>query len=506
MDTTLIALIAAAAGLAVGYIVRQSLAKRKVDSVEQRVEETLQEAKKEAQEKLLEAQEKAVGILDEAKKEAADRQKRLDKIEELLMKREESLDKKIEATDQEKKNLEAAQKEVTSHKEKLQKEIDKQTTELERVAELSREDAKKELLAHIEKEHEEEVLEHLRTFEERKTKEIDRRAKDMLAGALQRYSSSVVSEVTTTYVDLPNEDLKGRIIGKEGRNIKTLERLTGVDVVVDETPDSVMISSYDPIRRQVARVALEELIKDGRIQPARIEEAVENARKTINEKVKEGGEAAVFDVGISGFDDRLVQLIGRLRYRTSYGQNVLLHSIEAAHIAGMLAQELGADVQVAKKAALVHDIGKAIDHEVQGTHVEIGMRILEKFNVAQEVIDAMKSHHGDYPHSSLEAIIVQVAESMSAARPGARKDTVEAYLKRLEDIENIVAGFEGVEKAYAIHAGREVRIFVTPEEISDLEMHKLAREVAKKLEEDLKYPGEIKVHVIRETRAVEYAK
>ncbi len=498
--------LAALVGAAAGYVARQSLAKHKANTLEARIEERLAAAKKEAQEKLLEAQEKAVGVLDEAKKEASERQTRLDKIEELLLKREEGLEKRVQETESEAKRL----KEEHVAAEQKQKELEelhkKQVGELERVATLSQEEAKNELIAHMEKEHEEDLLTHLRTLEEKSGKELERKAQDILAGALQRYSSSVVSEVTTTYVDLPNEELKGRIIGKEGRNIKTLERLTGVDVVVDESPDSVMISSFDPLRRQVARVALEELIKDGRIQPARIEEAVESAREKIAEKVKEAGEAAVFDVGISGLDPRLVQLLGRLRYRTSFGQNVLLHSIEAAHIAGMLAQELGADVQVAKKGALLHDVGKAIDHEVQGTHVEIGIRILEKFNVPQEVVIAMRSHHGDWPHESLEAVIVQVAESMSAARPGARKDTVEAYLKRLEDIERVVDTFEGVEKAYAIHAGREVRIFVRPEDINDLAMHTLAKDVAKRLEEELKYPGEIKVNVIRETRVVEYAR
>jgi len=506
MDSLLIALVAALAGAAIGYIARQTIAKRKVNSAEALVEEKLTSAKKEAQEKLLEAQEKAVAILEDAKKEASDRQARLDKIEELLLKREESIEKRTQDADNEAKRLKSAHEETEKLKTELAEGVQKQILELEKVSSLSKEDAKKELLVRIEKESEEDLLARMRTLEQKSGEELDRKAQDMLAGALQRYASSVVSEVTTTYVDLPNEELKGRIIGKEGRNIKALERLTGVDVVVDESPDSVMISSFDPIRRQIARAALEELIKDGRIQPAKIEESVENAKQKISQKIKEAGEAAIFDVGISGIDDRLVQLLGRLRYRTSFGQNVLLHSIEAAHIAGMLAAELGADVQTAKKGALFHDIGKSIDHEVQGTHIEIGIRILEKFNVPQEVIIAMRSHHGDWPHESLEAIIVQVSEGMSAARPGARKDTVEAYLKRLEDIERVVDSFEGVEKAYAIHAGREVRIFVRPQDIGDLEMHKLAKDVAKRLEEELKYPGEIKVHVIRETRVVEYAR
>jgi ribonuclease Y len=334
---------------------------------------------------------------------------------------------------------------------------------------------------------------------------LEKKAQEIITSSLQRYSSSVVSEVTTTYVNLPSEELKGKIIGKEGRNIKALERLTGVEVVVDESPDSVMISSFDPIRRQVAKIALEDLIKDGRIQPAKIEEAVAQARDKVNEKTKEAGEAAVFDVGLTGLDPRLVQLVGRLRYRTSFGQNVLLHSIEAAHIAGMIAAELKANVRTAKTGALLHDIGKAIDHEVQGSHVEIGRRILQKFGVDENVIKAMQAHHGDHPYETPESIIVQVAESISAARPGARKDTVEVYLKRLEDIERITTGFEGVEKSYAIQAGREVRVFVIPDKIDDLSMYKLAKDIAGKIEEDLQYPGEIKITVIRENRVVEYA-
>jgi ribonuclease Y len=324
--------------------------------------------------------------------------------------------------------------------------------------------------------------------------------------ALQRYASSQAAEVTTTTVTLPNDEIKGKIIGREGRNIKTLERLTGVEVIIDDTPETLIISGFDPTRRQIARMALEKLMADGRIQPARIEEMVDKAKTEIEAKIKEAGESAIYDVGIVGLDQRLVNLLGRLTFRTSFGQNVLQHSIESAHLAGMLAAELKADVIVCKKAALLHDIGKAIDHEVQGTHVEIGIRILEKFGIDKKIIDAMKSHHGDFPFESIEASIVQAAEAVSAARPGARKENLENYLKRLEELEKLATGFPGVEKVYAIQAGREIRVFVNPEKLDDLASYKLAKDIAVEIEKELKYPGEIKVTVIRETRVVEYAK
>ncbi len=405
----------------------------------------------------------------------------------------------MEVLEKERGQVKVAKDEVESIKKK-------EITELERIAGLDREKAKEELFKQLQEENKDEILRQVRRLENEKKEIIEKKTQDLIVSSLQRYSGSVVSEVTTTYVNLPSEELKGKIIGKEGRNIKTLERLTGVEIVVDETPDTVMISGFDPIRRQIAKTALEDLIKDGRIQPARIEEAVAQARDKVNEKAKEAGEAAVYDVGITGLDPRLVQLLGRLRFRTSFGQNVLLHSIEATHIAGMIATELKANVRVAKTGALFHDIGKAIDHEVQGSHVDIGIRILQKFGVDESVIKAMRPHPGEYPYETPESIIVQVAESISAARPGARKDSVEIYLKRLEDIERITSSFEGVEKAYAIQAGREVRVFVIPEKIDDLGMHKLAKDIAGKIENELQYPGEIKITVIRENRAVEYAK
>ncbi len=377
---------------------------------------------------------------------------------------------------------------------------------LERIAKLPKEEAKKELLKGVEKEYSQEIAEKMRKLEMEGWEQFEAKAKELLAIAIQKYGLSQAQEITTTTVSLPSEEIKGRIIGKEGRNIRTLERLTGTEIVVDETPEAVLISGFDPTRRQIAKVALEKLIQDGRIQPARIEEQVQAAETEIVKQIKEAGETAVYDTGILGLDPKLVQLLGRLKFRTSFGQNVLLHSIEVAHLASALASEIGADAMVCKKAGLLHDIGKSVDHQVEGSHVDIGIRILEKFAVEKEVIDAMKSHHEDYPYETLESILIQTADQISGARPGARKDTLENYLKRLGELENIALNFGGVEKAWALQAGREIRVFVKPEEISDLEARELAKAIANRIHEDLKYPGEIKVTVIRETRVIEYAK
>lgn len=493
-------------GLLIGYFIRQGIAKRRAGSLEARIGKMVEKARAEVKERQEEAKTKAQAIINEAKEETNRRQTQLAKIEDLLLKREEGLEKKITETEKKMEVLEKERVELSKLKEGVETIKQKEMVELERVANLTREKAKEELFNQIEKDNEENILRQIHRLETEGRERLEKRAREIIVASLQRYSGSVVSEVTATFVDLPSEELKGKIIGKEGRNIKALERLTGVEVVVDESPDSVMISSFDPIRRQIAKIALEDLIKDGRIQPAKIEEAVAQARDKVNEKTKEAGETAVFDVGITGLDPRLVQLLGRLRYRTSFGQNVLLHSIEAAHIAGMIAGELKANVRTAKIGALFHDIGKAIDHEVQGSHVEIGKRILQKFGVDENVVKAMQAHHGEYPYETPESVIVQVSESISAARPGARKDTVEVYLKRLEDIERITSGFDGIEKSYAIQSGREVRVFVVPDKVDDLSMHKLAKDIAAKIQEDLQYPGEIKITVIRENRVVEYAR
>ena len=336
--------------------------------------------------------------------------------------------------------------------------------------------------------------------------ELEKKARDIMTAAIQKYAGSHAADVTTSTVSIPSDEVKGRIIGREGRNIKALERLTGIEIIVDDTPEAIVISGFDPIRREVARIALEKLISDGRIHPTKIEEAVEFAKTEISKKIKEAGEAAAYDVGVAGLDPKLIHILGRLRYRTSYGQNALLHSLEVAHLSGALAAELGADVALAKKAGLLHDIGKAVDHEVQGTHIEIGIKILEKFHVGKEIINTMKSHHEDYPFENSESMIIAAADAISASRPGARKDTLEHYLKRLEDLEAVANSFPEVEKTYAIQAGREIRVFVKPDKVDDLGALKLTRAIADKIEKELKYPGEIKVNVIREVRVTEYAR
>ena len=377
---------------------------------------------------------------------------------------------------------------------------------MEKIAGFSKEDAKKVLLQLTEEENRDIIAKKIKDMEATGQEELNKKAKDIMTSAIQKYAGSHSAEVTTSTVSIPSDEVKGRIIGREGRNIKALERLTGIEIIVDDTPEAIVISGFDPIRREIAKIAIEKLVGDGRIHPTKIEEAVEYAKQEINNKIREAGEAAVYDVGIAGLEPRLVQILGRLRYRTSYGQNALLHSLEVAHLSGALASELGADVAIAKKAGLLHDIGKAIDHEVEGTHVEIGIKILQKFNIGKEIIDAMKPHHEDYPFETPESMIIAAADAISASRPGARKDTLENYLKRLGELEDVVNSFEEVEKSYAIQAGREIRVFVKPDKTDDLGAIKLARAIADKIEKELKYPGEIKVNVIRETRALEVAR
>jgi ribonuclease Y len=377
---------------------------------------------------------------------------------------------------------------------------------LEKIAGLSKEDAKKILIQLTEEENRDYIAKKIKDLEAKGQEELEKKARDIMTQAIQKYAGSHSADVTTSTVSIPSDEVKGRIIGREGRNIKALERLTGIEIIVDDTPEAIVISGFDPIRREIAKIALEKLVGDGRIHPTKIEEAVEFAKKEINNKIKEAGEAAVYDVGIAGLDPKLVHILGRLRYRTSYGQNALLHSLEVAHLAGALAAELGLDATLAKKAGLLHDIGKAVDHEVQGTHIEIGIKILEKFNMEKGIIDAMKSHHEDYPFTNPESMLIAAADAISASRPGARKDTLENYLKRLGELEAVANSFPEVEKTYAIQAGREIRVFVKPDLIDDLGAIKLSRAIADKIEQELKYPGEIKVNVIRETRSVEFAR
>ena len=502
----IVAIIALGMGSVLGYFARQSIAKRQANTVEAKIDKLVSEAKAQAQEIILQAKNKAVKALDEIKKEEARRQEEFRRSQQRLERKEELVEQKANKLEKEESDFREKVEKVREIKLELERLKEEEIKNLEKISKLSQPQAKKELLKLIEDRNKEEIFSQIQKLEKFRKEELEKKAREIMVSALQRYASSQATDITTTIVSLPNDELKGKIIGREGRNIKTLERLTGVEVIIDDTPETIIISGFDPIRRHIAKTALEKLILDGRIQPARIEEMVEKAKEEIDVKIKEAGEAAVYDVGVVGLDTRLINLLGRLTFRTSFGQNVLLHSIESAHLAGMLASELGTDVVVCKKAALLHDIGKAVDHEVQGSHVEIGIKILEKFNIDQKVIDAMKSHHEDYPFETLEAVIVQAAEAVSAARPGARKESLENYLKRLEELEKIAVSFEGVEKAYAIQAGREIRIFVNPEKIDDLQAYKLAKNIAEEIEKELKYPGEIKVNVIRETRVIEYAR
>ncbi len=489
-----------------GYYARQSIARRKSGTLEEKLQKKISRAKADAQSILVEAKEKASQILEKRKQEINQRQSGLLKTEQLLLKRENSLDSKFQLLEQKEKEFQEKVQKLKQIKENLEGLKVKTLEKLENISHLSKEEAKKELLENLEREYQKEVLEKMRKLEDQAKEKFERRTREIIASAIQKLAISQVQELTTTTVSLPSDEIKGRIIGKEGRNIRTLEKLTGVEIIVDDTPGAVVISGFDPVRRQIAKTALERLIFDGRIQPVRIEAEVLKAETEIADKIKEAGEEAVYETGLIGLHPKLIQLLGRLNFRTSYGQNVLLHSLEVSYLAEALTSEIGGNAQIAKKAGLFHDIGKAIDQQVQGSHVDIGMKILEKFGVEKEVIDAMKSHHEEYPYETLESVIVQVADQISGARPGARKDTVENYLKRLADLENIASSFPGINKAWALQAGRELRIFVKPEEIDDLTSKKLAKTIAKKIEEELKYPGEIKVTVVRENRIVEYAR
>lgn len=502
----LLALLAASAGIGFGYLLRLLISLGRKGSMELEIREIEAKSREEAQQILDEAESRAEEILKNAQTELRERETRLKNSEDRLIKKEEFLDKRREDLDQEVEYVKKKVNEVKSLKEKIEKLADEKTHELSKVAHLSPDEAKKELMEMIERDFEEDLLVRMRKLENQAAEKLDRRAREILATAIQRLAVSTTGEVMSTSVPLPSDEVKGKIIGKEGRNIKAFERATGVEVIVDDTPNSITLSSFDPVRRAVAKVALENLIADGRIQPAKIEEFVANAQDEVNKIIREKGEWAAHECEIYNLDPKLIAILGRLYFRTSYSQNVLEHSVEMAHLSGMMAEELGANVAVAKAGALLHDVGKALDHEVAGTHVEIGRRILQKFGVSEEIIKAMQAHHGEYPYETIESVIVQTADAISGGRPGARRDNLENYLKRLEDLENIATSFEGVDKAYALQAGREIRVFVLPEKVSDLEAKKMAREIALRIEKELKYPGEIKVNVIRENRVVEFAR
>jgi ribonuclease Y len=489
-----------------GYFFRERFAANRASSLEQKSKLQLEEANRKAEAIILEGKNKALEAVEAAKREERERQAQFTKIEERVLKREEFLDTQLKDITAERSKLGAEIKKTESERADLEVIRNRVGGELEKMAGLSREEAKAKIMEDIKERHNEELAKSLQKLDKERFEEINKRALEIITTSVQRYARSHVSELTTSVFLLPSEDFKGKIIGKEGRNIRALERATGVELIIDEVPDGIMISSFDPLRREIAKMALDKLIKDGRIQPAKIEEKVEEARNEMNKRMSEIGEAAAFEVGIYDLPKEIIQLVGRLHFRTSFGQNVLTHSIEMAYISAMLAAELGANVEIAKKGALLHDIGKAIDHEVEGTHVELGRKILKKYSIDERVIRAMEAHHEEYPFSTPESYIVTAADVLSAARPGARRGTLENYVKRLADLEKIAGEFEGVKNAYAIAAGRELRVFVIPEKIDDFGALQMARDIASKIQSELKYPGEIKVNVIRETRAVEYAK
>jgi ribonucrease Y len=502
----LLALLAASAGIGFGYLLRLLISLGRKGSMELDIKRLELASKEEAAKIIEEAEARAEEIYSKAQLELKERETRLKATEDRLVKKEEYLDKKQGDLDFELESIKEQSEEIRILKEKISKLAQEKVQELSKISHLSPVEAKEELMNIIERDFEEDFMVRMQKLENQGEERLEKRAKEILATAIQRLATSISGESMSTNIPLPSDELKGKIIGKEGRNIKAFERSTGVEVIVDDTPNTITISSFDPVRRAVAKTALENLIVDGRIQPAKIEEFVAKAEAEVNKIIKEKGEEAAMECEIYNLDSRLLAILGRLHFRTSYSQNVLAHSIEMAHLAGMIAAELGANVQVAKAGALLHDIGKALDHEVQGTHVEIGRRILQKFNVHEDIIKAMQAHHGEYPYETIESVIVQTADAISGGRPGARRDNLEHYLKRLEDLENIAMSFEGVEKAYALQAGREIRVFVTPDKVSDLEAKKMARDIAIRIEEELKYPGEIKVNVIREARSIEFAR
>ncbi len=494
------------AGIAIGYFLRLIISLGKKGSVELEIRRMMLEAEEKAKKTIIEAETKSVEIMKESKRDAKEKEDKFKATEDRLIKKEGLLDQRQVDIDKEVENIKQKIAEIKEIREKTDKLEEQKNTELLSITKMTEEEAKNSLFSSIEKKYEGDIMGRMKKLEEGGEEKLDHVAKEILVTSIQRLSTSVASDVMSTILSIPSDEMKGKIIGKEGKNIKAFERVTGVEVIVDDTPGMITISSFDPIRRQIAKVALDILLVDGRIQPAKIEKAVEKAQADINKIIKEKGEQAAYECGVVNLDPRVIAILGRLHFRTSYGQNVLQHSIEMAFIARMIAEEVGANVPVAVAAALVHDIGKALTHEVAGTHVEIGRRVLQKFGVSEDIIKAMQSHHEEYPYESLEAVIVKVADTISGGRPGARSDSVENYIKRLADLEAITNSFAGVEKSYALEAGREIRIFVTPEKISDLEAHKLARDIADKIETDLKYPGEVKVMVIRETRVIEYAR
>ena len=505
-----IGIIALLSGFLVGYAYRRNIAEAKVAKAEDAVKKLYDDAQRKAEEikkeRILEAKEEVFKIRSEAERENRERRGEIQRNERRIFQREEILDKKTDSLDKREVAIANREVEIENAEAAIKTLYDQQIRELEKISSLSMEDARNMLLANVERETRHDAAILIRDIESKTKEEADKRARNIITLAIQRCAADHVAEATVSVVALPNDDMKGRIIGREGRNIRALETATGVDLIIDDTPEAVILSSFDPVRREVARIALEKLILDGRIHPTRIEEMVEKARKEVDNAIREAGEAAVLEVGVNGLHHEIVRYLGRMRYRTSYGQNVLKHSIEVAHLAGIMAAELGANVALAKRAGLLHDLGKSIDHEVEGSHAQIGADLAKKFRENNAIIHAIMAHHGDVEPQTVEAILVQAADAISAARPGARRETLESYIKRLEKLEEIANSFDGVETSFAIQAGREIRIIVKPDRVSDSDTVIIAKDIAKRIEGELEYPGQIKVSVIRETRTVDYAK
>jgi ribonuclease Y len=494
-----------AIGLLFGYWLRKQKALSEINSSEAKAEKILSEAKSKERQILIEAQEKALKTLEDTKKDVDNNKKELNQAKDKLEQRENLFSQKLLELQEKQQALYDKITKVEEAKEKIKQIKQEQMEKLEKIAALSQEEARNILVKQVEKTSEEALLSRITKLDRETSDVIEEKTRELMATAMQRLASSFTAEITTTTVDLPSDEMKGRIIGREGRNIKAIENLTGVEIIIDDVPNVITISGFSGIRRQIAKRALDYLIKDGRIHPTKIEEAIDQAKKELALDIKKAGEDALYDLGLTGFDTKLVQILGRMKYRTSYGQNALKHSIEVAHLCGLLAEELGCDATLAKKSGLLHDIGKAVDHEVKGNHPEIGGQIGRKFNLSAEIIDAIENHHEDKPEF-LNTLIVKTADAISSSRPGARNDNFEKYVQRLEELEKLAESFPGVNKSYAIQAGREVRVFVDPEKSTDLESHELAKQIAKKIEEELKYPGEIKVNLLRELRVIEYAR
>jgi len=505
-----ICLAALVVGLLVGYILRKSIGEKTIGNAEAKAANILLDAEKNAEnikkELILEAKEESQRERNELEREIRERRNEISKAERRLNQKEDSIDRKLENIEKKEESITNKEKSISNKQHEIDNIIKKQLQELEKISGYTVEQAREIMLQKVEVEARSDAAMLYKEIESKAKDEADKKAKEIITGAIQRCAADHVAESTVSVVPLPNDEMKGRIIGREGRNIRAIENATGIDLIIDDTPEAVILSGFDPVRREIARIALEKLIVDGRIHPARIEEMVEKAEREVNAIIKEEGEQATFDVGIHNLHPELVKLLGRLKYRTSYGQNVLKHSIEVAHLAGLMAGELGLDVTLAKRAGLLHDIGKALDHEREGTHVDIGMEVLKKYKESPAVINGMAAHHGDYEPKSVEAVLIAAADALSAARPGARRETLESYIKRLQKLEEIANTTTGVDSSYAIQAGREIRIIAKPDEVGDDAIALLARDISKKIESELEYPGQIKVNVVRETRAVDYAK